>query len=58
MVFPELKANLQTKACFQVADSKDSLLIVHEKGAENLAVGEFLYRSPNSNTVEKYKVEI
>ena len=57
-VFSELKANLQTKICFQVADGKDSLLAVHKKGAEELKVGECLYRSPETPIITKQKVEI
>ena len=55
MVFPELKANLQTRMCFQVADSEDSLYVIHDEGAEKLNVGEFLYKSPNSDKVRKLK---
>ena len=56
MIFPELKANLQTRICFPVANVEDSLLIVHEEGAEKLKVGEFLYKSPISTQIKKFKV--
>ena len=36
VLVPELKANLQTRVCFPVADIDDSFLIVHEEGAEKL----------------------
>lgn len=55
MLFPSLKANLQTKICFAVSDEEDSLLVVHEGCAEKLKTGEFLYRSPISPTVKKLK---
>lgn len=56
VLVPELKANLQTKICFPVAESDDSLLIVHKEGAEKLKTGEFLYKSPISPQVKKIKV--
>lgn len=58
LLVPELKANLQTRICFPVANEKDSLFIVHEKGAEKLKTGEFLYKSPNCNKITKYKLEV
>lgn len=56
VLVPELKANLQTRVCFPVADIDDSFLIVHEAGAEKLSVGEFLYKSPISPQIKKIKV--
>jgi DNA segregation ATPase FtsK/SpoIIIE-like protein len=56
VLVPELKANLQTRICFSVCDKKDSLLIVHEDGAEKLKTGEFLYKSPISTQIKKIKV--
>ena len=56
VLVPELKANLQTRVCFPVADIDDSCLIVHEEGAEKLKTGEFLYKSPISPQVKKIKV--
>ena len=56
VLFPELKANLQTRVCFPVADIDDSFLIIHEEGAEKLKTGEFLYKSPISPQVKKIKV--
>jgi S-DNA-T family DNA segregation ATPase FtsK/SpoIIIE len=56
VLVPELKANLQTRICFQVTNTKDSLLVVHEEGAENLKTGEFLYKSPISPQVKKIKI--
>lgn len=56
VLVPELKANLQTRVCFPVAESDDSFLIVYEEGAEKLSVGEFLYKSPISPQVKKIKV--
>lgn len=56
VLVPELKANLQTRVCFPVADIDDSFLIVHEEGAEKLKTGEFLYKSPISPQVKKSKV--
>jgi DNA segregation ATPase FtsK/SpoIIIE-like protein len=56
VLVPELKANLQTRICFPVADIEDSLLIVHEEGAKKLKTGEFLYKSPISPQVKKIKV--
>jgi S-DNA-T family DNA segregation ATPase FtsK/SpoIIIE len=53
----ELKANLQTRVCFPVADIDDSFLIVHEEGAEKLKTGEFLYKSPNSDKGRKLKTK-
>ena len=53
-----LKANLQTRVCFQVVDSEDSLCVVHEVGAENLEKGEFLYISPQTPIITKQKMEI
>jgi DNA segregation ATPase FtsK/SpoIIIE-like protein len=47
---------LQTRICFQVASTKDSLLVVHEEGAEKLKVGEFLYKSPTSTQIKRIKV--
>ena len=58
VLVPELKANLQTRVCFPVADIDDSFLIIHEEGAEKLNVGEFLYSSPYSDEIKKYKVRI
>ena len=58
MVFPELKANLQTRICFRVADKQDLLNVVHETGAEELEVGEFLYVSPQTPIITKQKVGI
>ena len=52
----ELKANLQTRVCFSVADIDDSCLIIHEEGAEKLKTGEFLYKSPISPQIKKIKV--
>ena len=57
VLVPELKANLQTRICFPVADIDDSFLIVHEEGAEKLKTGEFLYKSPNSDKVRKLKTK-
>lgn len=45
-LYPSLKANLQTRVCFRVSDEEDSLIVVHQKGAEDLKVGEFLYVDP------------
>ena len=56
VLVPELKANFQTRICFSVCDKEDSCLIVHEEGAEKLKVGEFLYKSLNSDKVRKLKV--
>lgn len=56
VLVPELKANLQTRICFPVADIDDSCLIIHEEGAEKLKTGEFLYKSPISPQVKKIKV--
>lgn len=56
VLVPELKANLQTRVCFPVADIDDSCLIVHEEGAEKLKAGEFLYKSPMSPQIKKIKV--
>ena len=56
LLVPELKANLQTRVCFPVADIDDSCLIIHEEGAEKLKTGEFLYKSPISPQVKKIKV--
>lgn len=53
VLVPELKANLQTRVCFPVADIDDSFLIVHSEGAEKLSVGEFLYKSPISPQIMK-----
>ena len=55
VLVPELKANLQTRVCFQVADSEDSLYVIHSEGAENLKAGEFLYKSPISTQIKKLK---
>ena len=55
VLVPELKANLQTRICFPVADIDDSCLIIHEEGAEKLKTGEFLYKSPSSDKVRKLK---
>ena len=57
VLVPELKANLQTRVCFPVADIDDSCLIIHEDGAEKLKTGEFLYKSHNCNKIVKYKLE-
>ena len=57
MVFSELKSNLQTRICFRVADKQDSLNVVHETGAEKFEIGEFLYRTPYSDEIKKYKVK-
>ena len=57
VLVPELKANLQTKICFPVDDLEDSLLFVHEEGAEKLKTGEFLYKSPYSDEIKRYKVK-
>ena len=57
VLVPELKANLQTRVCFPVADIDDSFLIIHEDGAEKLKTGEFLYESHNCNKIVKYKLE-
>ena len=56
VLVPVLKANLQTRVCFPVADIDDSFLIVHEECAEKLKTGEFLYKSPISPQVKKIKV--
>lgn len=56
VLVPELKANLQTRVCFPVAEIDDSCLIIHEEGAEKLKTGEFLYKSPISPQVKKIKV--
>ena len=55
---PEVKANLQTRVCFPVTDIDDSFLILHEKSAEKLKTGEFLYKSPDCNKITKYKIEV
>ena len=39
-------------------DIKKSKNGIHDKGAESLETGEFLYRSPETPTATKYKVEI
>lgn len=57
MVFPELKANLQTRVCFRVADKQDSQNVIHDKGAESLETGEFLYCSPKEPNIVKHKVD-
>ena len=57
VLVPKLKANLQTRVCFPVADIDDSFLIVHEEGAEKLKTGEFLYKSPYSDEIKRYKVK-
>ena len=57
MVFPELKANLQTRVCFRVADKQDSMNVIHDKGAESLETGEFLYKSPHSYESKKLKTQ-
>ena len=57
MVFPELKANLQTRVCFRVADKQDSMNVIHDKGAESLETGEFLYCSPKETNIVKHKVD-
>jgi DNA segregation ATPase FtsK/SpoIIIE-like protein len=57
VLVPELKANLQTRVCFPVADIDDSFLIVHEEGAEKLKTGEFLYCSPYSDGIKRYTVK-
>ena len=56
VLVPELKANLQTRVCFPVADIDDSCLIIHEEGAEKLKTGEFLYESPISQEVKKFEI--
>ena len=38
-------------------DFKDTELSIYEKGAEKLAAGEFLYLSPETQGIEKCKVE-
>ena len=57
-LFPELKANLQTRVCFRVAEKEDSFLVVGKRGAERLKVGEFLYRGPCALKITKHKVEM
>lgn len=54
---PSLRANLQTRICFPVADREDSILILHKEGAEKLKKGEFLYKSPYSDEIKRYKVK-
>ena len=56
VLVPELKANLQTRICFRVADKQDSLNVIHETGAEKLKAGEFLYKSPISTQTNRIKV--
>ena len=53
VLLPELKANLQTRVCFPVADIDDSFLIIHEEGAEKLKTCEFLYKSPITPQIKK-----
>ena len=57
VLVPELKANLQTRVCFPVADIDDSLSVLHKTGAEKLKTGEFLYCSPQSEEIKRYKVK-
>ena len=57
VLVPELKANLQTRVCFSVEDIDDSLSIIHKTGAEKLKTGEFLYCSPQSEEIKRYKVK-
>ena len=56
LLFPSLKANMQTKICFKVSDKSDSLRVVHQAGAESLETGEFLHKGVGEETATKYKV--